>query len=198
MNGTLPGRRAPDGGRLPFAVRFIATGFYAGYIPWASGTFGSLVGLVLFLIPPALCGGVTPGGIVTVLLLLGFGVGVYTAGRVAEAEGDTLSRSAAAAKAIFQPGGHAHPDPSIVVIDEIVGMWVSLAGLGVGPAPFITAFMLFRLFDVLKPEPARSVERLPGGWGIMLDDVVAGVYANAGTRVVLFLWTLFAHGGGTL
>jgi phosphatidylglycerophosphatase A len=65
-----------------------------------------------------------------------------------------------------------------------------------GPLPFITAFILFRLFDVLKPEPARSLERLPRGWGIMLDDVVAGVYANAGTRVVLYLWTLFVNGRG--
>jgi phosphatidylglycerophosphatase A len=191
MNGTLPERSAPDGRHVPFAVRFIATGFYTGYIPWASGTFGSLVGLLLLLIP-----GAATGGIFASLLVLGFGVGVYTAGRVAEAEGNRLTRTAAVAKAIFQPGDHAHPDPSIVVIDEIVGMWVSLAGIGVGPAPFITAFMLFRLFDVLKPEPARSLERLPGGWGIMLDDVVAGVYANAGTRVVLFLWTLFVNGKG--
>lgn len=193
MNGNVPQHEAPDGSRVPFAVRFIATGFYSGYIPWASGTFGSLVGLLLFLIPGAY--GVT-GAILPVLLVLGFGVGVYTAGRVAEAEGNRLSRSATLAKAMFQPGSHAQPDPSIVVIDEIVGMWISLAGVGTGPVPFITAFILFRLFDVLKPEPARSLERLPGGWGIMLDDVVAGVYANVGTQVVLYLWRLFVNGGG--
>ncbi|HEX7572353.1 MAG TPA: phosphatidylglycerophosphatase A [Bacteroidota bacterium] len=197
MNGTVPHPEAPDGSRVPFAVRLIATGFYTGYIPWASGTFGSFAGLLLFLIPGA-CGatGVTTGAMLPVLLALGFGVGVYTAGRVAEAEGNRLSRSAALAKAMFQPAGHAQSDPSIVVIDEIVGMWISLAGIGAGPAPFITAFILFRLFDVLKPEPARSLERLPRGWGIMLDDVVAGVYANAGTRAVLFLWALFVNGGG--
>jgi phosphatidylglycerophosphatase A len=191
MNGTVPQPEAPDGRRVPFAVRLIATGFYSGYIPWASGTFGALAGLLLFLIPGAGTASVLP-----LLLVFGFGIGVYTSGRVAEAEGNRLSRSAAAAKALFQPGVHAHPDPSIVVIDEIVGMWISLAGLAPGAVPFITAFVLFRLFDVLKPEPARSLERLPGGWGIMLDDVVAGVYANAGTRVVLFLWTLFVNGRG--
>ena len=190
MTGSVPQPEAPHGSRVPFAVRFIATGFFTGYIPWASGTFGSLAGLLLFLIPGA------GGAMLPVLLVLGFGIGVYTAGRMADAEGNRLSRSAAAAKAMFQPGAHAQADPSIVVIDEIVGMWVSLAGIGTGPAPFITAFMLFRLFDVLKPEPARSLERLPRGWGIMLDDVVAGVYANAGTRVVLFLWTLFVNGRG--
>jgi len=103
-----------------------------------------------------------------VFIVLGFGAGVYTAGRVAEAEGNRLNRSAALAKAMFQPAGHAQPDPSIVVIDEIVGMWISLAGVGTGPLPFITAFVLFRLFDVLKPEPARSLERLPRGWGSCL------------------------------
>ncbi len=195
MNGTVPHHEAPDGGRVPFPLRLIATGFYTGYIPWASGTFGSLAGLLLFLIPGA-CGGAWGATMLPVLLVLGFGVGVYTAGRMAEAEGNRLSGSAALAKAMFQPGGHEQSDPSIVVIDEIVGMWISLAGIGTGPAPFITAFILFRLFDVLKPEPARSLERLPGGWGIMLDDVVAGVYANAGTRVVLFLWALFVNGGG--
>ena len=195
MNGTVPQHDPPAGRRVPFAVRFIATGFYTGYIPWASGTFGSLAGLLLFLIPGAV-GGAWGATMLTVVIVLGFGAGVYTAGRVAEAEGNRLNRSAALAKAMFQPAGHAQPDPSIVVIDEIVGMWISLAGVGTGPLPFITAFVLFRLFDVLKPEPARSLERLPRGWGIMLDDVVAGVYANAGTRVVLYLWTLFVNGRG--
>ncbi len=191
MNGTVHQPEASEGSRVPFAVRLIATGFYTGYIPWASGTFGSLAGLLLFLIP-----GVATGGMLPVLLVLGLGIGVYTSGRVAEAEGNRLSRSAAAAKAIFQPERHLQADPSIVVIDEILGMWISLAGIRVGLTPYITAFVLFRLFDVLKPQPARYLERLPGGWGIMLDDVAAGLYANVGTRVVLFLWTLFVNSGG--
>ena len=190
MNGSVTQPESPEGSRVPFAVRFIATGFFSGYIPWASGTFGSLVGLLLLLIPGAGSSGVLPA-----LILIGFGAGVYTSGRVAEVEGNRLTRIAAAAKAIFQAGAHAQADPSIVVIDEIVGMWISLAWIEPGLLPFITAFILFRLFDVLKPEPARFLERLPGGWGIMLDDVVAGVYANAGTRAVLFLLALFVHGG---
>lgn len=195
MNGTVPQRESPDGSRVPFAVRFIATGFYTGYIPWASGTFGSLAGVLLFLLLDSVAGarGAT---MLPLFIILGFGLGVYTAGRVADSEGNRLSRSAALAKAKFQPGPHAQPDPSIVVIDEIVGMWVSLAGIRTGAVPFVTAFILFRLFDVLKPEPARWLERLPRGWGIMLDDVAAGIYANAGTRVVLFFWALFVNGGG--
>lgn len=190
MKGSVPQSESPGGVRVPFAVRLIATGLWTGYIPWASGTFGSLAGLLLALIPGALSPGVLP-----VLIAAGFGLGVYTAGRIAEAEGHTLTRSAAVTKALFQPEGHAHPDPSIVVIDEIVGMWLSLAWISPGVLAFGTAFVFFRLFDVLKPEPARSLERLPGGWGIMLDDVVAGLYANAATRIVLFLLSLAGAGG---
>ena len=191
MNGSARQPDPPGGGRVPFAVRFIATGFFSGYIPWASGTFGSVVGLLLLLIPGAASQAVLP-----VLIVSGFVIGVYTSGRVAEAEGNTLTRTAAAAKAMFQPGAHEHADPSIVVIDEIVGMWISLAGIAIAPAACIAAFLLFRIFDVLKPEPAASLERLPGGWGIMLDDVVAGAYANIGTRGILFLWALIARGTG--
>jgi phosphatidylglycerophosphatase A len=118
-----------------------------------------------------------------------FFIGVYVSGRVALAEGHRLTRSAAAAKEAFQPGVHAHPDPSIVVIDEIVGMWISLLWLPVSLPSFVIAFLAFRIFDVTKPQPANLVEHFPGGWGIMLDDLVAAVYANLGTRIVLFLLT---------
>ena len=190
MKGSVPHSDPPGGARVPFAVRLIATGFWTGYIPWASGTFGSLAGLLLALIPGALTPGVLP-----LLILVGFCAGVYTSGRIAQAEGHALTRSAAAAKAMFQPEGHTQPDPSIVVIDEIVGMWLSIVWIAPGAVPYGAAFVLFRLFDVLKPEPARSLERLGGGWGIMLDDVVAGVYANAATRIVLFFVSLAGAGG---
>ena len=78
-----------------------------------------------------------------------------------------------------------HPDPSEVVIDEVVGMMVTLAYL---PWSFVSiglGFLLFRVFDILKPPPARQLESLPGGWGIVIDDVVAGVYANLALRLVL-------------
>lgn len=79
-----------------------------------------------------------------------------------------------------------HPDPSEVVIDEVVGMMVTLAYL---PWSFISiglGFLLFRVFDIIKPPPARQLERLPGGWGIVMDDVVAGIYANLALRLILF------------
>jgi phosphatidylglycerophosphatase A len=69
-------------------------------------------------------------------------------------------------------------DPGLVVVDEVVGQWIALAGAGSFSAwQVAAAFLLFRFFDILKPWPVRSAERLPGGWGIVADDAVAGVYA---------------------
>ena len=175
-----------------FLVRFLATGFYSGYAPWASGTVGSAVGLLLFIFPAA-----WDTKVLIPLIAAGFFAGVYTSGIVAREEGHRLTRTAAAAKALFQGGEAVHADPSIVVIDEIVGMWIALAGVAPGIPAVISAFLLFRAFDVLKPEPARSLERLSGGWGIMLDDVVAGIYANACTRALLLVIPLMRGGGAS-
>ncbi len=170
-------------GDVPFLLRFIATGFFAGYIPWASGTFGSLVALLIYAIP-----GAEHPVIQSLLIVVSFAVGVPAAAHVAAAEGHRLTASAAATKAIFQPRERHHsPDPSIVVVDEMLGMWLALFLLPKTLIAAIVAFVLFRAMDVVKPPPARQAEQFGNGWGIMLDDAVAGVYANLLTRVVLFL-----------
>jgi phosphatidylglycerophosphatase A len=69
-------------------------------------------------------------------------------------------------------------DPGAAVVDEVVGMWLALLFLPFTPATAVAAFLLFRILDVFKPWPARQFESLPAGWGIMTDDVMAGVYAN--------------------
>jgi phosphatidylglycerophosphatase A len=74
-------------------------------------------------------------------------------------------------------------DPSIVVVDEVVGMLVALWALPFQAGEAVAAFLCFRLFDIAKPFPIRRLEAQPGGWGIMLDDVVAGLYANAVVRI---------------
>ena len=82
---------------------------------------------------------------------------------------------------------HGH-DPSVVTIDEFVGMWLSVLFLPSTYLTFILAFFLFRILDIIKPWPARVFDRMNGGWGIMLDDVVAGIYTNIILQiVVLFL-----------
>jgi phosphatidylglycerophosphatase A len=82
----------------------------------------------------------------------------------------------AASKRLAQRLGRK--DPGAAVIDEVVGMWLSLLFLPFTPATAVAGFLLFRVLDVFKPYPARQLEGLPGGWGIMTDDVMAGIYAN--------------------
>ena len=136
-----------------------ATGLGAGYIPVAPGTFGSAVGVILWsLLPSTLAG---QGAAIVVL----FGAGVWSSG-VAER--------------------HFHrTDPSQVVIDEVVGMLMTLFLNPVGWAGAIVGFVLFRLADILKPFPANRVERWPGGLGVMADDAMAAIYANLALRAVL-------------
>jgi phosphatidylglycerophosphatase A len=81
-------------------------------------------------------------------------------------------------------------DPGIVVVDEVLGMWLSLLGLPFHPVSVILGFLLFRGLDVVKPYPAAQLEHLPGGLGIMADDVAAGLYANLLLRVFLLVWPL--------
>jgi phosphatidylglycerophosphatase A len=131
----------------------VATGFGAGYSPIAPGTAGSLVGLALFW--PLQLAAPWAQLLVTAAVYL---VGVAASTRLAQLLG--------------------RKDPGAAVVDEVVGMWLSLLFLPFTPATAAVAFLLFRVLDVFKPYPARQLESLPGGWGIMTDDVMAGVYAN--------------------
>jgi phosphatidylglycerophosphatase A len=141
----------------------IATGGYVGFLPVVPGTFGSALGLVLFV---GLRSVAPPAADLLVAVLL-FVIGLWAA-NIAERE----------------LGGK---DPAPIVIDEVLGMLLTLAWL---PAsmPFIVAgFVAFRILDVLKPFPARQLEDAPGGLGVMLDDAMAGVYANIALRVLMLL-----------
>ena len=81
-------------------------------------------------------------------------------------------------------------DPQLVVIDEVLGQWLTLAGAShLDATTFVTAFILFRLFDIWKPFPIRRLENLPGGMGIVLDDMMAGIYG----ALVLFIMGWFNH-----
>jgi phosphatidylglycerophosphatase A len=150
----------PSAARWPGALAtWLATGFGSGYAPLAPGTAGSAVGLLLFLPLQRLSGAWQLG-----LTALAFAIGVAASTHVAR----SLSRK----------------DPGIVVVDEIVGMWASLLFLPFTPAVAVLGFLLFRLLDVRKPYPARQLEALPGGLGIMADDLMAGIYANLCLRVI--------------
>jgi phosphatidylglycerophosphatase A len=140
----------------------VATVFGVGYIPFASGTFGSLAGLLLWTFLPSSM------AIQIAVIVVLFVVGSIT-GSVAERH-------------------FGRTDPSQVVIDEVVGMLITLFLNPVGWVGAICAFLLFRVADVVKPYPANELERLPGGTGVMADDAMAAVYANLALRAGLAVW----------
>ena len=138
----------------------IATGVYVGYLPPAPGTLGSLLGLLL-LWP------LKPGTVQVMVTLFLIGVGIVVADRAARVIGGQ--------------------DPPAIVIDEIAGIAVATLLLPPQVQERVVAFVIFRLFDVIKPFPARQAERLPGGFGIVGDDLIAGLYTNLLVRVWLLL-----------
>jgi phosphatidylglycerophosphatase A len=148
---------------LDFGAKLVATGFFSGYSPFAPGTAGSLVGVLLFL---PLAG--RPWLLQLALLLVVTLVGMLAADRLARSLG--------------------LKDPGLVVVDEIAGQWLSYLALPFTPLTALAGFVLFRVMDIVKPWPARDLERLPGGIGIVADDLAAGVYANLLLRVVLAIW----------
>jgi phosphatidylglycerophosphatase A len=151
---------SPRGGLLDGLATVVATGLGSGYSPLAPGTAGSAVGLLLFW-PMR---GLSPLALALAIALVS-AAGVAAASRVARRAGQE--------------------DPGRVVVDEVAGMWVTLWLLPATPLLAALGFVAFRVMDVWKPWPARDLERLPGGWGIMADDLMAGVYANLLLRVLL-------------
>ena len=143
-----------------------STFFYLGYSPFVPGTMGTLgamaLAFLLFLLPPGVSYGAVSMGIVLLSLALGVPLGSWAEKRFGK------------------------KDPGPFVLDEVMGYFVPLClYMRTLPAPdeLFAAFILFRLFDIAKPMPARKMEQLPGGWGIMLDDLVAGLVALAGLSV---------------
>lgn len=137
---------------------FIATCGYLGYVPIAPGTFGSAAGLAVYFAVRASGSWALELGAIVVL----FAVGVWS-GTVAE----------------HHFGG---VDPAPVVMDEVVGMMITIALLPVTWVGALVGFCVFRILDVVKPWPSARFESLPGGWGVMADDAMAAVYG----RVVMW------------
>ena len=137
----------------------IGTGLGTGYAPIAPGTAGSLLAVILFLLWPQ-------NTIFWLLMAIAFFIcGVPVASAIEKEQGE---------------------DPSLVVIDEVVGQWLALLFLpAVNWSIAGAAFFLFRFFDVWKPFPIDYSQKLNGGWGIMVDDVIAGIYANLVLQIVL-------------
>jgi len=154
------GHRTPNPqSRIPALL--LSTALGVGYIPVAPGTFGSAAGLLLWALLPS--SPAAQGATIVGLFIVG-----SWSGGVAEQH-------------------FGRPDPGQVVIDEVMGMLITLFLNPVGWAGAALAFLLFRAADIAKPYPANRLERLPGGVGVMADDAMAAIYANLALRALLAL-----------
>ena len=145
-------------------IIFLATGGLIGFSPVAPGTFGSLAALPVCLLISMMPVG---SALIVVFALIMFGTWIAHAAEKIEAQ----------------------KDPKQVVVDEICGMTIALFALPFTPFFIIGGFALFRVFDILKPFPIRWVDKkVPGGLGIMLDDIIAGIFANGLLRLGMLLF----------
>lgn len=143
--------------------RLLATGLYTGYSPIAPGTAGSVLALVIYILIPEF-----RDLILLFTALIFFFIGVVAASEVEKTDGH---------------------DASIINVDEVVGMWIALLFLpeGLSFVWVIGSFFLFRGFDIWKPFPIDHSQKLPGGWGVMMDDLLAGIYANLLLRLIYII-----------
>lgn len=142
----------------------IASFGYVGFFPIAPGTAGSLAALAPYA------------------FVRWIGMPAFELGLIALVLGGGIWAANGAERALGQK------DPGPIVIDEVLGMLITLALVPLSVTGVVLGFLWFRLFDVVKPFPADRMERLPGGLGVMLDDAVAGLYAHLALR--LCLWWL--------
>ena len=131
------------------ALAFVTCG-YVGYLPIAPGTWASGLGCILLYLLP----GILNHPALVALLAI---AAIFCINRM-----DLLEK-----------------DPSYIVVDELAGICVTMVGQGLDLSNLLKGFILFRIFDILKPFPIRRLEGLPKGYGIVADDILAGIYANA-------------------
>ncbi|GHS99874.1 phosphatidylglycerophosphatase A [Bacteroidia bacterium] len=140
--------------------KIIATGLGSGYSPVAPGTAGAALATIIWWILSVFLSPCLLLGTTILLIILFTALGVWSSKVVEAVWGE---------------------DPSRVVVDEMVGVWIALLAVGNETGYYLyymlLAFGLFRLFDIFKPLGIRKIENIPGGWGIMLDDVLSGIYS---------------------
>ncbi|MEI7906132.1 MAG: phosphatidylglycerophosphatase A [Bacteroidota bacterium] len=161
MNDTTQQQNNPqqEKPKVDLITKFIGSGFFTGYTPFAPGTAGSALGLAFFFIP-----GFMDLHVLVPCTFVLFLIGGLAAGKMEELYGQ---------------------DPGIVTVDEIVGMWLSVWFIPFTFLNITLAFIIFRVLDILKPYPAAYFDKRTGGWNIMMDDVIAAVYTNAIIQIVL-------------
>ena len=151
--------------KINFIEKLLGSGFYTGYIQFASGTFGTLAALFIYLIP-----GFENSYVIVPGIIVFFSYGIYVGNKFENVYGK---------------------DPSECTIDEVVGTWISYLLLPKTIGIIIITFFLWRALDIFKPYPARKLENLNGGLGIMIDDVVSGFYTLIIMHLVVYFFGIF-------
>lgn len=145
--------------------KFIASGFGVGFLPKAPGTWGALLAFLISL-PFLEVESIQINTVLVILVMVFTVLGIWSSNQV-ESE-----------------WGH---DPKQVVVDEMVGFWISIIFVPAVLKYYIIGFVLFRFFDILKPLGIRKAEQLKGGYGVMGDDILAGIYSNIVLQCVVFI-----------
>ena len=150
--------------KINFLEKFLGSGFFTGYIRLASGTWGSLAALIIYLIP-----GFENPSLMIFMISLFILIGVPIADKFEFLYGK---------------------DPKECTIDEVVGMWITLLFLPKKIWWIIIAFLIWRVMDIVKPFPARKLEDIKGGWGVMLDDIMAGIYSFISIHLIIYFFNM--------
>jgi phosphatidylglycerophosphatase A len=147
--------------KINFFEKFIGSGFFTGYSPVASGTVGSIAAVLIYLIP-----GFEQLIIIIPGIIIFLAYGIYLGNKFEVEYGK---------------------DPAQCTVDEVVGTWISLVALPKTVGIIVAAFLIWRILDIIKPPPARGLEKLKGGLGIMIDDVVSGIYTLIIMHLIVYL-----------
>ena len=146
-------------------ITFLATGFGSGLSPVAPGTVGTLAGVVVCLLCLPM-----PWIMRLIIVLALLALSIYVAEQ---------------AEKIYQK-----KDDQRIVIDEIIGLQITMLPVAINILNLCVAFVLFRIFDIWKPFPVKNLQGLPGGWGVVIDDVAAGIYAGMVLWLLIYLFNL--------
>lgn len=145
--------------------KIVGSGFYTGFIPFASGTFGSLVALIIYYIP-----GFEKLWIIIPSIIILFFYGIFVSTKFEKVYGK---------------------DPAECTVDEVVGTWIALIALPKTILISLTSFFIWRILDIIKPFPARNSENLSAGWGIMIDDIISAIYTLIVVHLIVILFGVF-------
>lgn len=148
--------------RINFIEKLFGSGFYTGFLPTAPGTYGSLAALIIYLLP-----GFENPSLMILMISLFILIGTPIADKFESLYGK---------------------DPAQFTIDEFVGMWITLLFIPKKIWWILLAFFIWRALDIVKPFPARKLESVKGGWGVMLDDIVAGIYSFISVHLIIYLF----------